>query len=85
MTKPGKRKPVFVRFSAVVHSAGSCETALRDPRGFATKFYTDEGNYDIVGNKTPTASSISFRMSLSRLRCSRSSTPIWVFRPITAR
>lgn len=48
----GKQTPVFVRFSTVVHGQGSPET-LRDPRGFATKFYTEEGNYDIVGNNLP--------------------------------
>ncbi len=48
----GKKTPVFVRFSTVVHPAGSPET-LRDPRGFATKFYTEEGNYDLVGNNLP--------------------------------
>jgi len=47
-----KSTPVFVRFSTVVHSKGSPET-LRDPRGFATKFYTDEGNWDLVGNNLP--------------------------------
>ncbi len=52
LSQAGKKTPVFVRFSTVVHSAGSPETA-RDPRGFATKFYTDEGNYDIVGNNLP--------------------------------
>lgn len=45
----GKRTPVFVRFSTVVHGTGSPET-LRDPRGFAVKFYTEEGNWDLVGN-----------------------------------
>ncbi|MCD6026269.1 MAG: katB [Solimicrobium sp.] len=44
---------VFVRFSAVVHGNHSPET-LRDPRGFATKFYTTEGNWDLVGNNFPT-------------------------------
>ena len=48
----GKKTPVFVRFSTVVHSKGSPEVA-RDPRGFATKFYTEEGNYDLVGNNLP--------------------------------
>jgi catalase len=48
----GKKTPVFVRFSTVVHSSGSPET-LRDPRGFAVKFYTDQGNYDLVGNNLP--------------------------------
>ncbi|WP_207431329.1 catalase [Sabulibacter ruber] len=49
---PGKKTPVFVRFSTVVHEQGSPET-LRDPRGFAVKFYTDQGNYDLVGNNLP--------------------------------
>ncbi len=48
----GKTTPVFVRFSTVIHPSGSPET-LRDPRGFATKFYTEEGNYDLVGNNLP--------------------------------
>ncbi len=48
----GKKTPVFVRFSSVVHPKGSPET-LRDPRGFATKFYTDQGNWDLVGNNLP--------------------------------
>ncbi|MDQ1474680.1 MAG: catalase [Bryobacterales bacterium] len=43
---------VFVRFSTVIHSSGSSEIA-RDLRGFATKFYTEDGNYDIVGNNLP--------------------------------
>lgn len=45
----GKQTPVFVRFSSVIHGSHSPET-LRDPRGFAVKFYTDEGNWDLVGN-----------------------------------
>lgn len=45
----GKRTPVFVRFSTVTHGVHSPET-LRDPRGFATKFYTEDGNWDLVGN-----------------------------------
>ncbi|WP_322904259.1 catalase [Paenibacillus campi] len=45
----GKQTPVFVRFSTVVHGGHSPET-LRDPRGFATKFYTEDGNWDLVGN-----------------------------------
>jgi len=51
-TDSGKVTPVFVRFSTVVHSKGSPET-LRDPRGFATKFYTEQGNWDLVGNNLP--------------------------------
>jgi catalase len=45
----GKRTPVFVRFSSVIHGGHSPET-LRDPRGFAVKFYTEDGNWDLVGN-----------------------------------
>ena len=48
----GEETPVFVRFSTVVHPKGSPE-GLRDPRGFAIKFYTDEGNWDLVGNNLP--------------------------------
>nr|WP_046314033.1 catalase [Pontibacter korlensis] len=47
--KKGKETPVFVRFSTVGHPSGSPET-LRDPRGFAVKFYTEDGNWDLVGN-----------------------------------
>lgn len=50
---PGTHTPVFVRFSSVVHGNHSPET-LRDPRGFATKFYTADGNWDLVGNNFPT-------------------------------
>ena len=45
----GKRTPLFVRFSSVIHGAHSPET-LRDPRGFSVKCYTDDGNWDLVGN-----------------------------------
>lgn len=45
----GKKTPVFVRFSTVIHGGHSPET-LRDPRGFAVKFYTEDGNWDLVGN-----------------------------------
>lgn len=45
----GKITPVFVRFSTVTHGSHSPET-LRDPRGFAVKFYTEDGNWDLVGN-----------------------------------
>lgn len=44
---PGVQTPVIVRFSTVIHERGSPET-LRDPRGFAVKFYTREGNWDMV-------------------------------------
>ena len=48
----GKKTPVFVRFSTVAGERGSADTA-RDIRGFAVKFYTDEGNWDLVGNNIP--------------------------------
>ena len=48
----GKQTPVFVRFSTVAGERGSMDTA-RDVRGFAVKFYTDEGNWDLVGNNIP--------------------------------
>ncbi len=50
--KAGKRTPVFVRFSTVAGERGSADT-VRDVRGFAVKFYTDEGNWDLVGNNMP--------------------------------
>jgi len=49
LTEAGKRTPLFVRFSTVIGSKDSPETA-RDPRGFAVKFYTVDGNWDLVGN-----------------------------------
>jgi len=50
--RAGERTPVFVRFSTVVGNKGSFDLA-RDVRGFATKFYTREGNWDLVGNNIP--------------------------------
>ncbi|RHW36753.1 catalase [Lysinibacillus yapensis] len=52
LSEKGKQTPVFVRFSTVAGSRGSSDT-VRDVRGFATKFYTEEGNYDLVGNNIP--------------------------------
>ncbi len=52
LTDPTVRTPVFVRFSTVAGSRGSADT-VRDVRGFATKFYTRQGNYDLVGNNMP--------------------------------
>jgi len=52
LAEAGKRTPVFARFSTVVGERGSADT-VRDVRGFAVKFYTDEGNWDIVGNNMP--------------------------------
>jgi len=48
----GKQTPLAVRFSTVGGESGSADSA-RDPRGFACKFYTEEGNWDLVGNNTP--------------------------------
>ncbi|MFC2993710.1 catalase [Acinetobacter sichuanensis] len=50
--KAGTKTPVFLRFSTVIHPKGSPET-LRDPHGFGLKFYTQEGNWDLVGNNLP--------------------------------
>ncbi|KAI1640909.1 catalase 3 precursor [Biscogniauxia mediterranea] len=52
LNSAGKETPTFVRFSTVAGSRGSADTA-RDVHGFATRFYTDEGNFDIVGNNIP--------------------------------
>ncbi|MDR7376236.1 catalase [Rhodoferax ferrireducens] len=52
LSDPALQTPVFVRFSTVAGSRGSADTA-RDARGFAVKFYTAEGNYDLVGNNIP--------------------------------
>jgi len=49
---PGVQTPIIIRFSTVIHERGSPET-IRDPRGFAVKFYTREGNFDLVGNNFP--------------------------------
>jgi catalase len=52
LSKVGRRTEVFARFSTVGGERGSADSE-RDPRGFAVKFYTEEGNYDMVGNNTP--------------------------------
>lgn len=52
LNQVGKRTPVFLRFSTVGGEKGSADTE-RDPRGFACKFYTEEGNWDMTGNNTP--------------------------------
>ena len=48
---PSRRTPLFIRFSTVLGSKGSLDTA-RDVRGYAIKFYTEEGNWDLVGNNS---------------------------------
>ncbi|WP_199742345.1 catalase [Streptomyces triticirhizae] len=52
LSEIGKETEVFLRFSTVAGNLGAAD-AVRDPRGFALKFYTEEGNYDLVGNNTP--------------------------------
>ncbi|GMH44179.1 hypothetical protein BSKO_12113 [Bryopsis sp. KO-2023] len=52
LSSVGKKTDVLVRFSTVIPSRGQSQT-IRDPRGFAVKFYTNEGNYDLVGNNMP--------------------------------
>jgi catalase len=52
LERVGKRTEIFIRFSTVAGEKGSADT-VRDPRGFAIKFYTEDGNYDLVGNNTP--------------------------------
>ncbi|GAA1998158.1 catalase [Nakamurella flavida] len=52
LSEVGKKTEVFTRFSTVAGAQGAPDSA-RDPRGFSVKFYTEEGNYDLVGNNTP--------------------------------
>ncbi|MEO7557535.1 MAG: catalase, partial [Gammaproteobacteria bacterium] len=52
LNQVGKQTPMLARFSTVGGEKGSADSA-RDPRGFSLKFYTEEGNYDLVGNNTP--------------------------------
>ena len=52
LQREGEETEVFLRFSTVGGEMGSSDSA-RDPRGFALKFYTKQGNYDVVGNNTP--------------------------------
>lgn len=52
LAQVGRRTETFLRFSTVADSLGGAD-AVRDPRGFAVKFYTTDGNYDLVGNNTP--------------------------------
>ena len=70
LQEPGTKTPVFTRFSNVVGSKGSADT-VRDVRGFAVKFYTEEGNYDLVGNNIPC---FSFRMGLNSRSCACDTT-----------
>ena len=87
----GKRTPVVARFSTVAGEQGSADT-VRDPRGFALKFYTEEGNYDLVGNNTPVffiRDTIKFsdfihsqkRMGADGLRSNNAQWDFWSLRP----
>ncbi len=92
--KKGRRTPMFVRFSTVAGELGSADT-VRDPRGFAMKFYTEEGNYDLVGNNTPVffirdASKFSDfihsqkRMPETNLRSNEAQWDFWTLSPESA-
>jgi catalase len=94
LSEIGKRTPMFARFSQVAGELGSADT-VRDPRGFALKFYTDEGNYDLVGNNTPTffvRDAIKFedfihsqkRMPDTGLRSNDMQWDFWTLSPETA-
>src|SRR4030088_3101234 len=94
LSEVGKRTPMFARFSTVAGELGSADT-VRDPRGFALKFYTEEGNYDLVGNNTPTffvrdaAKFEDFihsqkRMSDTGLRSNDMQWDFWTLSPETA-
>jgi len=76
LEKVGKATEVFVRFSTVGGEKGSADTE-RDPRGFAIKLYTEEGNWDLVGNNTRCSSSAtlsSSRTSFTRRSAARRTT-----------
>jgi catalase len=94
LSEVGKRTPMFARFSTVAGELGSADT-VRDPRGFALKFYTEDGNYDLVGNNTPTffvrdASKFEDfihsqkRMSDTGLRSNDAQWDFWTLAPETA-
>jgi catalase len=94
LSEVGKRTPVFLRFSTVAGEMGSADT-VRDPRGFAMKFYTEDGNYDLVGNNTPTffvRDAMKFedfihsqkRMSDTGLRSNDAQWDFWTLSPETA-
>ncbi len=89
--KKGNKTPVLARFSTVAGERGSAD-AERDPRGFAIKFYTTEGNYDLVGNNTPIffiRDPMKFpdfihsqkRRTADNLRCNNSMWDFWSLTP----
>ena len=73
LSEIGKQTEVFVRFSTVAGSQGAPDTA-RDPRGFAVKFYTEDGNYDLVGQQHARCSSSAIRSSSRTSSTPRSPT-----------
>src|SRR6266851_2092107 len=82
LSQVGKRTEVFMRFSTVAGEKGSADT-VRDPRGFAIKFYTEDGNYDLVGNNTPVFF-IRDPLKFPDLSIHKNATPTPIFRsPIT--
>lgn len=89
--KKGIKTPVLARFSTVAGERGSAD-AERDPRGFAIKFYTNEGNYDLVGNNTPVffiRDAMKFpdfihsqkRRTADNLRCNNAMWDFWSLTP----
>ncbi len=89
--KKGTETEMFARFSTVAGERGSAD-AERDPRGFALKFYTKEGNYDLVGNNTPVffiRDAMKFpdfihsqkRMTADNLRCPNAQWDFWSLTP----
>src|SRR5438552_9713959 len=88
--QPGRATEVLLRLSTVAGEQGSADT-VRDPRGFALKFYTTEGNYDLVGNNTPrffvrdTTKFSDFIHSQQRMGADglRSNNAQWAFWPLS--
>ena len=74
LSEVGRKTPLHTRFSTVVHESGSPES-LRDTRGFSVKFYTNEGNWDFVGNNMPVSCHprasplVCFHLMLSQQLC----------------
>lgn len=76
--QPGIKTDVLARFSTVAGESGSPDT-WRDVRGFALKFYTTEGNYDMVGNNTP----VFFVRDPMKFRAARNLTPDVMLKPLS--
>jgi catalase len=76
LSKVGKRTEVFARFSTVGGERGSADSA-RDPRGFALKFYTEEGNYDMVGNIVEHLAGAALRIQKRQCALFYKADPTW--------